>query len=951
MSETPSRSAPFACDGAHAKEAQEVLDTLYGSAADGLSTQVAAERLAQVGPNALPQARKQGPFKRFLMQFHNVLIYVLIVAGAITALLGHWIDSGVIFGVVVINAIIGFIQEGKAEQALDAIRRMLSLNAQVLRDGHRREVPAEELVPGDVVYLASGDKVPADLRLIDVRSLRVEEAVLTGESVPVEKAVTPVATDAVLGDRSCMAYSGTLVAYGQAAGVVVATGAHTEIGRISAMLNSVESLTTPLLRQLAIFGQWLTWAILGVAAVAFAFGTLFRGYSASEMFLAAVGLAVAAIPEGLPAIMTITLAIGVQRMARRNAIIRRLPAVEALGSVTVICSDKTGTLTRNEMTVQYIHSAAARYAVSGVGYAFHGGFERLPDVRTGAAEPARGEGGQLVEAIFGAEMLREDRALSVQGNGGKDVEPATEPVLQEVARAVLLCNDASVVQRDGEYVMTGDPTEGALITLAGKAGFEARFERDNLPRTDVIPFESEHRFMATLHHDHAGRGRIYLKGAPERVLELCTLARTADGERPIDPDDWQAGMDAAASAGMRLLAIAVREGEDAQRSLNFADVERGGFTLLAVLGLSDPPREEAVAAVARCLSAGIRVKMITGDHAATARAIGQQLGLGERVKALTGAQIEAMDDAQLSQVVLETEIFARASPEHKLRLVEAMQAHGEVVAMTGDGVNDAPALKRADVGVAMGNKGTEAAKEAAEMVLADDNFASVAAAVEEGRTVYDNLKKAIAFILPTNVGQAGIVFFAILFGLTMPITPAQILWVNMITAVTLALALAFEQPERNIMQRPPRSPVEPLLDGFLVWRLVFVGLLLVAGGMGLFLWEVGRGASVEYARTVAVNALLVGEAFYLFNVRSFKGSILNREGLFGNRYVLLAIGLMLVLQVLFTYLPVMQTLFGTAALDARAWLNVVLFGVAVLFIVEAEKWLARQSSRATGGVR
>ncbi|MFN3985173.1 MAG: cation-transporting P-type ATPase [Rhodocyclaceae bacterium] len=938
---------------AHAHDAHAVLEAQHTTRERGLDAGTARDRLAEHGPNALPPPRRKGPLQRFLLQFHNVLIYVLIVAGVVTALLGHWIDSGVIFGVVVINAIIGFIQEGKAEQALDAIRRMLSLNAQVLRDGHRHEIPAEDLVPGDIVFLASGDKVPADLRLIEVHSLRVEEAVLTGESMAVEKRVDPVAPDAVLGDRSCMAYSGTLVAYGQAAGVVVATGAHTEIGRISAMLDAVESLTTPLLRQLAVFGQWLTWAILGVAAFAFGFGALVRDYSTGEMFLAAVGLAVAAIPEGLPAIMTITLAIGVQRMARRNAIIRRLPAVEALGSVTVICSDKTGTLTRNEMTVQYLHGAVGRYAVGGVGYAPRGGFELLPGV---GRSPAAGADDHdvVVQALFGETAAPR---LSVIGDGGGEIEADEHPLLLEVARAALLCNDASLLQRDGEWLLNGDPTEGALVTLAYKAGLDPHFESEALPRTDVIPFESEHRFMATLHHDHDGRGLVYLKGAPERVLEFCDGQRAADGGRqPLDVAYWHAGMESAATAGMRLLAVAVREGEDALKALTFGDVERGGFTLLAVFGLTDPPRDEAITAVANCRSAGIKVKMITGDHAATATAIGLQLGLGERVRAITGADIERMSDTELADAVRHTEIFARASPEHKLRLVEALQAQGEVVAMTGDGVNDAPALKRADVGVAMGNKGTEAAKEAAEMVLADDNFASVAAAVEEGRTVYDNIKKAIAFILPTNIGQAGIVFFAILFGLTMPITPAQILWVNMITAVTLALALAFEKPERDIMKRPPRASREPLLSGFLTWRIVFVGLLLVGGGMGFFLWEIQRGAELEVARTAAVNALLIGEVFYLFNVRSFSGPILNREGLIGNPYVLGAIMLLLVAQALFTYAPVMQTLFGTAALNADTWMRIVLFGMAVLLIVELEKtvmrrtglarWLGRADNRA-----
>lgn len=563
---------------------------------------------------------------------------------------------------------------------------------------------------------------------------------------------------------------------------------------------------------------------------------------------------------------------------------------------------RTGTLTRNEMTVQRVVTAGATFAVSGVGYAPSGGFEC----------------------------------------GGREVVLGEQAVLAEVARAALLCNDASLLQLDGAWLIAGDPTEGALITLARKAGLDETFERESLPRVDAIPFESEHRFMATLHHDHAGHALVYLKGAPERVLDLCST-QWQDGDcEPLQREYWQRAIDATAGEGMRLLAVALRADGDRCAALSFRDIERGGFVLLAVLGLTDPPREEAIGAVARCRTAGIHVRMITGDHVVTAAAIGRQLGLASDVRAIPGTDIEAMDDARLAEVVGETQIFARASPEHKLRLVTALQARGEVVAMTGDGVNDAPALKRADVGVAMGRNGTEAAKESAEMVLADDNFASVAAAVEEGRAVYDNLRKAIGFILPTNVGQAGILVAATLAGIELPITPVQILWVNMITAVTLALALAFERPEQNIMCRPPRKPDEPLLTRFLMWRLAFVGVLLVGGGMGMFLWELERGMSSEFARTAAVNALLMGEVFYLFNVRSFTGPVLNVEGFFGNRYVLLAIGLLVACQALFTYLPAMQTLFRTEGLDLASWLRILAFGVAVLLIVEAEKAFLRR---------
>jgi magnesium-transporting ATPase (P-type) len=887
----------------HAQPVEQVLGRLAVQP-QGLATDEARSRLEQHGPNRLPPPKQRGPLIRLLAQFHNVLIYVLIAAAVMTALLGHWLDTAVIAGVVVINAIIGFVQEGKAERALDAIREMLALNAMVLRDGQRIAIPADEIVPGDVVLLQSGDKVPADLRLIEVKSLQVQEAALTGESVPVEKRVAPVDPDAALGDRGSMAFSGTLVTYGQARGVTVATGGDTELGRISAMIGEVETMTTPLLRQIAAFSRVLTVIILGLAALTFAFGILVRDYAASEMFLAAVGLAVAAIPEGLPAIMTITLAIGVQRMARRNAIIRRLPAVETLGAVTVICSDKTGTLTRNEMTVQTVAMGDALYTVTGAGYTPEGAFFE----------------------------------------GETEVEIRERPLLDELARGALLCCDATLRRADGDWVVEGDPTEGALVALAMKAGLDPTFEGRANPRTDVIPFESAHRFMATLHHDHEGRAFIYVKGAPERLLEMCATQRSGDVDVPLDPDRWHERMEAISARGQRLLALATRTTVPDHRDLTFADVE-DHLTLLGLFGLADPPREEAIRAVADCQSAGIRVKMITGDHAGTARAIGRELRLAHGEEVLTGRQLDTLDEEGLRRAVSRVDVFARTSPEHKLRLVQALQARGQVVAMTGDGVNDAPALKRADVGVAMGQKGTDAAKEAAEMVLADDNFASIASAVEEGRTVYDNIKKAITFILPTNGGQAMVIMAAIALGMVLPITPVQILWVNMVTAVTLALALAFEPPESDIMSRPPRPPEQPLFTGFLLWRIGFVSVLLWAGSFGLFVWAREQGSSLEEARTIAVNTLVTFEIFYLWNTRHLLAPILSREGLFGSRPVLIAIALVIVLQLLFTYAPPLQALFGTAPLGLDWWALIIGLGVPVLLVVELEKWLIRTHAR------
>jgi magnesium-transporting ATPase (P-type) len=888
----------------HALPPDEALRRLDG-ARDGLAADEAARRLSVYGPNRLAPPRRRGPLLRFLLQFHNVLIYVLLAAATLTAAFGHWVDTGVILGVVLVNAVIGFAQEGKAEKALDAIRSMLSLHADVRRGGRRREIAAEDLVPGDIVLLATGDKVPADLRLIEVRNLRVDEAALTGESEPVEKRLDPVEQSAVIGDRLCMAYSGTLVTYGQAAGVVVATGQATELGRIGAMLEQVQEITTPLLRKMAVFARLLSVAILAAAAAIFAIGVAVGGYAASEMFTAVVALAVAAIPEGLPAILTVTLAIGVQRMAWRNAIIRRLPAVETLGSVTVICSDKTGTLTRNEMTVQRVVTAQRVFEVSGTGYAPHG-------------------------------------ALT---NEGREVTLDDAPEVGDIARAAALCNDASLHEAGGEWRLEGDPTEGALLTLAMKAGVDPRFEAQELPRVDVIPFESEHRFMATLHHDHAGHAFVFVKGAPERLLEMCHSQRADGSERPLDHHYWRGRVDELAQAGQRVLALALRTTERGTRELCFDDVE-GGLTLLALVGMIDPPREEAIEAVRECRSAGIRVKMITGDHAVTARAIGVQLGVGGGRSALSGPELEAMDDVAMRQAVRDIDVFARASPEHKLRLVQALQANGEIVAMTGDGVNDAPALKRADVGVAMGLKGTEAAKEAAEMVLADDNFASIHHAVEEGRTVYDNLRKAITFLLPVNGGESLTLLAAIAAGATLPLTPVQVLWVNMVSSVALAMALAFEPTEADVMKRPPRRTGEPVLSTFLLWRVALVSALFLAGVFGMFEVSLYRGAEVEEARTVAVNTLVAMEVFYLFSVRYLRTPSFTFQGVKGTRPVLIAVFTVFALQLAFTYAPFMETFFATRPLSVPVGLQMVGVGVALLAVLELEKFVRRRLVRA-----
>ncbi|MCC6467157.1 MAG: HAD-IC family P-type ATPase [Alphaproteobacteria bacterium] len=891
----------------HALPVDAVLARL-DAGEDGLTDAEAARRLSLHGPNRLPEPVRPAAWRRFLAQFHNVLIYVLLVSAAVTAWLEHAADTGVILGVVVLNAVIGYVQEGKAQRAIDAVRGMLSPHATALRAGRKGEIDAALLVPGDVVFLQPGDKVPADLRLLHGKSLRADEAALTGESVPVEKSADPVAAEAPLGERSAMAYAGTVVAAGQGRGLVVATGLRTEIGRVSKLLAETEALETPLIRQIDVMGRWLTVAIIGLSAATFAIGTLLRGLSAADMFMAAVAMTVAAIPEGLPTIITIALAIGVERMARRNAIIRRLPAVETLGSVTTICTDKTGTLTRNELTVRAIVTAAARFDVTGTGYAPDGALRR-----DGAAPGA-----------------------------------PPDPVVTALLAAGALCNDAALGQAGGAWQVAGDPTEGALLVAAMKAGVDPRALAAAHPRLDEIPFDAAHRFMATLHAD----GAIHLKGAPEAVLERCARERTASGERPIDRPAWRRAIDGAAAQGMRVLAIASKRADAGHRALSMADA-RDGFTLLGLAAMIDPPRPEAIAAVADCRRAGIRVAMITGDHAATAQAIGREIGIVEasRDRVLGGAEIDAMDDAALSLAVDGAAVIARADPAHKLRLVAALQASGEVVAMTGDGANDAPALKRADVGVAMGLKGTDAAKEASVMVLADDNFATIAEAVRQGRGVYDNLRKTLMFILPTDLGEALLVSIAVLLGGAMPVTPVQIMWINLVTSVTLSLALIVERPEADVMRRKPRPTREPILSGFVLWRIVFVGSLMLAAAFALFHWKIASGAPVELARTMAVNAVVACEAFYLIPARFLLAPGLSRRALRGIGPALLTIALTMLAQAGFTYLPPAQALFGTADLGPGDWLAVLAAGLAVLVLAEAEKALMRSFNARRGAGR
>jgi len=882
----------------HSLVQEDVLGRLEADVV-GLDEVEVQRRRAVYGSNRLPPPPKRPAIIRFLLHFHNILIYVLLGAAAITALLNHVVDTLVILAVVVVNALIGFLQEGKAESAMEAIRQMLAPRAAVIRKGQRQTIDGDDLVPGDIVLIEAGDKVPADLRLIKAHGLQIQEAILTGESMAVEKHSEPVAVEAALGDRASMAFSGTTVTGGQGRGVVVATGNTTEIGRISGMLSQVETLTTPLVAQMAIFAKWLTLFILVIAGSILAFGYFVLQHDFGELFMAVVGLSVAAIPEGLPAVLTITLAVGVQAMARRNAIVRRLPAIETLGSVSVICTDKTGTLTRNEMSVASIVSAARSFTLAGNGY----------------------------EPVGTVEVAN------------RPIDATMHPCLVEIARAAILCDDAELKNRDGAWVVEGDPMEGALLAAAGRIGLLASEVRGHWPRSDVIPFDAKHRFMATLNHDHAHHAIAFVKGAPERVLGMCRDQRLPDGTvGPLDTAYWHEQAEATAARGQRVLAVAIKSMPSEQTILEFEDVE-SGLTLLALVGMIDPPRNEAIEAVAECLAAGIRVKMITGDHATTAVAIGRQLGLRNPDSALTGNDIDKLDEGALTSAVRETDIFARTSPEHKLRLVMALQSQGKTVAMTGDGVNDAPALKRADAGIAMGQKGSEAAKEASELVLADDNFVSITAAVREGRTVYENIKKVISWTLPTNAGEAATIILALMAGLALPITPVQILWVNMITAVTLGIALAFEPTDPNTMKRQPRPRGEPLLTAWLIWHIVLVAFLFLAGVFGVYTYAIERGYSIELARTLAMNTLVIMEIFHLLFIRNMYSVSLTWKAVRGTRAVWIAVTVVALGQLAITYIEPLQAVFETQAVGLHDGLLMVMIGIALFAIIEVEKQL------------
>ncbi len=869
---------------------------------EGLSRAEAAARLQKLGPNALPQKKGKPAWLRFLAHFNDVLIYILLAAAVMTAVMGHWVDTAVILGVTVINALIGYIQESNAEKSLQSIRNMLSSDAQVIRDGKHATIPTTDLVPGDIVVLRAGDRIPADMRLIEAHNLRVEEAILTGESTVVDKHTDALTGDLPLGDRTNMLFSGTTVSAGGGVGVVVATGQATELGRINQMMADVETNRTPLLVQMDKLGKAIFVIILAMMAVLFVFSVLLRDMPMGELLLSLISLAVAAVPEGLPAIISIILSLGVQAMARKRAIIRKLPTVETLGAMTVVCSDKTGTLTMNEMTVKAVITADSCYRVDGDSYEPVGNL-----YLEGSNEPVK-------------------------------VQPYT--VLEKYLRTIDLCNDSQLVRNElGHWGITGGPTEGALKVLATKASLEPV----TTELVAKIPFDSQYKYMAT-HYKLDAEEWVMVTGAPDVLFALCEQQQTARGLATFDRAYWESEMERFARQGLRMVAAAIKPADIGATTLDHSDLQQG-LIFLGIAGMMDPPRPEAVDAIHTCQTAGIRVKMITGDHPQTAMSIGQMLGIHNATEAMTGYQLEHMDDDELAKAAVEYDIFARTSPEHKLRLVKALQKNGEVVGMTGDGVNDAPALRQADVGIAMGIKGTEVTKEAADMVLTDDNFATIASSVKEGRRVYDNLKKTILFIMPTNLAQGLLVVIALLAGNMIPLTPVLILWMNMATSATLSFGLAFEAAERNVMNRPPRKTGQHVMDAFAVWRVAFVGSMIAISAFILEAWLAPRGHSAEFVRTVLLQMLVTAQWLYMINCRNTDGFSINR-GLLKNKGIWMVTGVLLLLQLAIIYLPVMQMMFGTEALPARYWFVTLAMGAVMFFIVEIEKRLTRRFRKA-----
>ena len=883
----------------HSIESEKIVELFESDVSDGLGSLSIKHREEFFGKNALKEKKQDSYLKKFFMQFHNALIYILLGASAITAFLHEWVDSGVIFGVVIINVIIGFLQEVKAQEAIESLKQMMYTEAVVIRDSKKITIDSVDLVPGDIVMLESGSKVPADMRLIEIRDLKVDESMLTGESLAVFKNVSTHSQNSILGDRKNMTYSGTFVTYGRAKGIVVATSDHTELGKIAHLIENTTPMQTPLTKKIAEFSKVLLYVILALAAFTFVVGVL-RDKSAVDTFMASVALAVGAIPEGLPAAVTITLAIGVSRMASKNAIIRKLPAVETLGSVTTICSDKTGTLTQNKMTVTNIFCGGESYEVTGNGY-----------------EPK-------------GDILQDGEKLNSCNNN-----------LNEVLKAGYLCNESYLVNKDGHYEISGDPTEGALIVSSIKCGWDEHNLNKSYPRVDILPFESDRQFMATINTDaKSADNYIYLKGSIEVLLNICDMEYVDSETKEINREQILKKVEEYASQGLRVLAIAKKV---TRKDRIEEDEIKDGFIFLGLQAMMDPPRPEAIEAVKESIGAGINIIMITGDHVLTAFSIAKMMSIVDsdakfEDSVLIGNDLLELTDNELIEKVATVKVFARVEPEQKLRIVDALQARGEVVAMTGDGVNDAPALKQADIGIAMGEGGTEVAKEASDMILSDDNFRSIAHAVKEGRIVFDNLIKFITWTLPTNLGEGLVILVAIVMGLTLPILPLQILWINMSTAIFLGLMLVFESGENYIMKRAPRNPKTPILTKEIISQMLVVGFYMLVASYGMFNYALSSGYSVEYARTVAVNIFVFIELFYLFNCKELQQSVF-KTNIFNNRLLLIGVSLMALIQVAFTHTDFMNTIFKSESLDIGTWFQIIAISFSVMFVVEIKRFI------------
>ncbi|MBU0721606.1 cation-transporting P-type ATPase [bacterium] len=888
----------------HALDYNEIIELFESDIDDGLPPLSIKHKEEFFGLNELKEVHKDSKLKQFFLQFNNALIYILLAASFVTAVLGEWIDSGVIFAVVIINVIVGFIQESKAQEAIESLKNMVITQAVVIRDGKKHNISSKELVPGDIVLLESGFKIPADLRVIEFNDLRVDESMLTGESLPVLKHSDEMHKEITLNDRKNMLYSGTFVTYGRAKAIVVATGEHTEIGKIAHLISETTSLQTPLTKKISEFSKVLLYLILVLATISFFVGIL-REYSATEMFMASVALAVGAIPEGLPAAVTITLAIGVNRMAKKNAIIRKLPAVETLGSVTTICSDKTGTLTQNKMFVTNIFSSNKMFEVSGIGYVPSGSFRHRDE--------------QLDK-------------LPIE---------VTETLLSS-----YLCNESYLIENNGEYEINGDPTEGALIVAALKGGIEEFHAAKEYKRLDILPFESDRQYMATLNENTKLQiNELHLKGSIEKVLDLCQTMLVDEKEIQIDLKTVTAKAEELSSNGLRVLAIAKKQTQDTK--IHGASL-KNGFVFLGLMAMIDPPRQEAIEAIKESKKAGINVIMITGDHALTAFSISKMMGITPQNSlfndvVLKGKDLHNLSDEELINKLDVVTVFARVEPEQKLRIVDALQSRGEIVAMTGDGVNDAPALKQADIGIAMGKGGTEVAKEASDMILTDDNFSSIEAAIKEGRNVFDNLIKFITWTLPTNLGEGLVILFSIMIGVTLPILPVQILWINMSTAIFLGLMLVFETKEDDIMSRPPRDPAKPILSKEIIIMMFGVGFYMLIASYVMFNYFISHGMSENYARTVAVNIFVFTELFYLFSCKNLQKSIF-KINIFDNKYLLYGVGTMVLFQVMFTHTSLMNTMFKSEPITILSWLAIIVISFGVIPLVEIIKSIVFQNN-------